>query len=187
MTTWCESYDLLPDPGELGNLLGCLKQQGCWVIFHVISMSILMEFLSFCLRFSSIFVHIVHLGWCMATSHDLSPEGFWQVSHLREKVGCWIIIIHLRWFSLIWIDLHECVFASHPNFHPTPFYIAGWCQRPCRPCRYRIPHGGFFDYATQAVYFCEYLGFLSTLRDKRSWGISTCFFSFSSYYSILSM
>ena len=29
---------------------------------------------------------------------------------------------------------------------------------PAPGSRYRIPHGGFFDYATQAVYFCESLG-----------------------------
>ena len=90
-----------------------------------------------------------------------------QVIYLRENPVCWNIIIYLRWFSSIWIDLHEYVLSSYLNFHPTPFCIPGWFQSPCRPRRYRIPHGGFFDYATQAVYFCEYLGFLSTFRDPR--------------------
>ena len=31
-------------------------------------------------------------------------------------------------------------------------------RNPSPGSRYRIPHGGFFDYATQAVYFCESLG-----------------------------
>ena len=31
-------------------------------------------------------------------------------------------------------------------------------RNPSPGPRYRIPHGGFFDYATQAVYFCESFG-----------------------------
>lgn len=182
MTTWCESYDLLPDPGELGNLLGYLKQQA-WVIFHVISMSILMEFLCFCLWF---LIHVRSYRSIWVMYGDIKgplPRRFLASKSFGGKAR--LLNYNLNSLQVIFIDLDWFAFICSlklPQFPSiTHFTSLGDVNHLAVHAGIEFHMEVFLTMRLKLSIFASILVFLSTLRDKRSWGISTCFFSFSSY------
>merc|ERR1712039_383967 len=83
--------------------------------------------------------------------------------------------LNAKWFAEYGKHLKDRKWLRHPCFVTgIVVYFTGFAallyhdyiMRNLRPCpngqRYCIPHGGLFEYATQAVYFCElwsWLGF----------------------------
>lgn len=64
-----------PGPRWMGEPVGWNSRHGSFFMSYPCQSS--GNFSVFVFGFWFIFVHIVHFGWCMVTSHDLSPEGFW--------------------------------------------------------------------------------------------------------------
>jgi len=129
-------------------------------------------------------LHYSYRGWIypyLLRPHPGARSNF----SLMPALGGWLVTIthgylNGRWFAEHGRHLSRKAWLRDPRFLlGLLLYFSGfvalvyhdYLMRDLRSSpgpRYRIPHGGFFDYATQAVYFCElwtWLGFFLL-----SWG-----------------
>lgn len=124
-------------------------------------------------------IHYLYRGWIypfMIRTHPGAQSNF----SLLPAVGGWMVTIthgylNAAWFAEYGEHLRDRRWLRHPCFVAgLVMYLSGFAalvyhdciMRDLRPCpggaRYCIPRGGLFEYATQAVYFCElwaWLGF----------------------------
>ncbi|CAK9040333.1 unnamed protein product [Durusdinium trenchii] len=129
-------------------------------------------------------LHYSYRGWIypyLLRPHPGARSNF----SLMPALGGWLVTIthgylNGRWFAEFGLHLGRKKWLSDVRFLlGLLLYFSGfialvyhdYLMRELRSSpgpRYRIPHGGLFDYATQAVYFCElwtWLGFF-----LMSWG-----------------
>ncbi|CAJ1458219.1 unnamed protein product [Effrenium voratum] len=97
-------------------------------------------------------------GWMVTVTHGCL-NGRWFAEHGDHLTNSWLRSFRFRFGLLVYLTgFASLVYHDH-------------LMRELRSSpgpRYRIPHGGLFEYATQAVYFCElwaWLGFFLI-----SWG-----------------
>ncbi|CAJ1364453.1 unnamed protein product [Effrenium voratum] len=86
-------------------------------------------------------------GWMVTVTHGCL-NGRWFAEHGDHLTNSWLRSFRFRFGLLVYLTgFASLVYHDH-------------LMRELRSSpgpRYRIPHGGLFEYATQAVYFCELL------------------------------
>lgn len=144
-------------------------------------------------------LHYSYRGWLypyLIRAHPGATSNF----SLVPAVGGWIVTIthgylNAKWFAEYGKHLRQKSWLRDFRFIAgATLYISGficlvyhdYLMRELRSTpgpRYRIPRGGFFEYATQAVYFCElwtWLGFFLL-----SWGPNGFFILFVSMANLI--
>mmetsp|Transcript_87617 Transcript_87617/g.246108 ORF Transcript_87617/g.246108 Transcript_87617/m.246108 type:complete len:285 (-) Transcript_87617:97-951(-) len=128
-------------------------------------------------------MHYAYRGWLYPYLLRVHPGASNSFSVL-PAIGGWMVTATHGYLNAKWLAEHgkhlKRSWLRHPFFAVgVVVYLSGFValvyhdsvMRELRPCpggaRYCIPRGGLFEYATQAVYFCElwaWLGFFLMSR-----------------------
>lgn len=134
-------------------------------------------------------MHYAYRGWVYPSLLVRPHPGAKSNFSLVPAVGGWIVTIthgylNARWFAEYGKHLRSTWLRDLRFIIGLSLYLTGFASlvyhdylmaelRSAPGPRYKIPHGGLYEYATQAVYFCElwtWLGFFLL-----SWGPNGAF------------